>query len=255
MVSTFMGQRTILITGASSGIGAALARAEARAGVTLLLWGRNAARLEEVADACRARGADARSELFDLSDSAGFAAALAAADAATPIDLAIFNAGLGGTAPDMCAAEAPQTARAIAEVNFVAPVIGANLIAEAMAKRGGGQIVLVGSIAESYPLPMAPTYAATKAGLKMFAEALRLRLKKHRVVVTLVSPGFIDTPMSRKVSEPKPFLMTADAAAKVISRRVARGDAAIVVPWQFRVIRAATCLLPRFVLRWALARS
>jgi len=250
-----MGHKTILITGASSGIGAALARAEARAGVTLLLWGRNAARLEEVANACRARGAEARTELFDLCDGAGFASRLAAADAATPIDLAIFNAGLGGTAPDMCAAEAPETARAIAEVNFVAPVVGANLIAEAMARRGGGQIVLIGSIAESYPLPMAPTYAATKAGLKMFAEALRLRLKKHRVTVTLVSPGFIDTPMSRKVSEPKPFLMTADAAAKIISRRIARGDAAIVVPWQFRAIRAATNLLPRFVLRWALARS
>ena len=250
-----MGQKTILITGASSGIGAALARAEARAGVTLLLWGRNAARLEEVVNACRARGAEARAELFDLSDTAGFAATLAAVDAKTPIDLAIFNAGLGGTAPDTCAAEAPETVRAVAEVNFVAPLVGANLIAEAMARRGGGQIVLVGSIAESYPLPMAPTYAATKAGLKMFAEALRLRLAKHRVVVTLVSPGFIDTPMSRGVPAPKPFLMTADAAAKVISRRVARGDAAIVVPWQFRVIRAATGLLPRFVLRWALARS
>jgi short-subunit dehydrogenase len=232
-----------------------LARAEARAGVTLLLWGRNAARLEEVVQACRARGAEAKSELFDLSDSAGFAPRLAAADAATPIDLAIFNAGLGGTAPDDAVSEGPEAARAIAEVNFVAPVVGAHLIAEAMARRGGGQIVLIGSISESYPLPMAPTYAATKAGLKMFAEALRLRLAKHRVVVTLVSPGFIDTPMSQQVTQPKPFLIGADAAARIISRRIARGDAAIVVPWQFRVIRAATNLLPRFVLRWALARS
>jgi len=250
-----MGQKTILITGASSGIGAALARAEARAGVTLLLWGRNAARLEEVAQACRAHGAEAKIELFDLSDSAGFAPRLAAADAATPIDLAIFNAGLGGTAPDDAVTEGPEIARAIAEVNFVAPVVGAHLIAAAMARRGGGQIVLIGSISESYPLPMAPTYAATKAGLKMFAEALRLRLAKHRVVVTLVSPGFIDTPMSQQVTQPKPFLIGADAAARIISRRIARGDAAIVVPWQFRVIRAATNLLPRFVLRWALARS
>src|SRR5580658_893530 len=102
-----MGQRTILITGASSGIGEALARAEARAGVTLLLWGRNAARLEEVAKECRARGAEARIETFDLSDSAGFEPRLAAADAATPIDLAIFNAGLGGTAPGDAVTEGP----------------------------------------------------------------------------------------------------------------------------------------------------
>src|ERR1700760_3392881 len=188
-----MGQKTILITGASSGIGAALARAEARSGVTLLLWGRDTARLEEVANACRARGAEARAEVFDLSDSAGFAAALAAADAATPIDLAIFNAGLGGTAPDDAVTEGPETARAIAEVNFVAPIVGAHLMAEAMAKRGGGQIVLIGSISESYPLPMAPTYSATKAGLRMFAQALDIRLAKTGVGVTLVSPGFVDT--------------------------------------------------------------
>jgi short-subunit dehydrogenase len=89
----------------------------------------------------------------------------------------------------------------------------------------------------------------------MFAQALRLRLRKHHVKVTLVSPGFIDTPMSRKVTEPKPFLMTADKAAAAISRRVAAGAATIVVPWQFRVLRAITDLLPRFILHWALSRS
>jgi short-subunit dehydrogenase len=250
-----MGRKTILITGASSGIGAALARAQARADVTLLLWGRDERRLADVTAACRARGAEVQGQIFDLRDLAGLAAKLAAADAATPIDLAIFNAGLGGTAPEACAAEVPETARAVAEVNFVAPIVGANVIAEAMAKRGGGQIVLIGSIAESYPLPMAPTYAATKAGLRMFAEALRLRLARHRVLVTLVSPGFIDTPMSQSVTEPKPFLIGADKAAAIISRRIARGDATIVVPWQFGIIRRITDLLPRSVLHWALSRS
>ncbi len=250
-----MGQKTILITGASSGIGAALARAQARPSVTLLLWGRDKPRLEDVAVQCRARGADARILALDLRDSGALMEKLAAADAETPIDLAVFNAGLGGTAPEDAAAEKPETARAVAEVNFVAPVVGANLIAEAMAKRGAGHIVLVGSIAESYPLPMAPTYSATKAGLRMFAEALRLRLAKHRVQVSLVSPGFIDTPMSRGVSEPKPFLMEADKAANIISRRIARGDATIVLPWQFKIMRAATDLLPRFILRWAMSRS
>ena len=250
-----MSAKTILITGASGGIGAALARSHARAGVTLLLWGRDEARLNQTATQCRALGADCIPCLFDIRDLDDMVARLSSQDDQTPIDLAIFNAGLGGSVSKDVIAETPQRSRATAEVNFVSPVMGANLMAGAMARRGHGQIVLVGSIAESYPLPMAPTYAATKAGLAMFAEALGIRMAKHKVRVTLVSPGFVDTAMSRGVPEAKPFLMTADAAAAIITRRIARGDRRIVVPWQFSVIRAATGLLPRALVRWVLGRA
>ena len=247
-----MAPKTILITGASSGIGAALARTYAREGVTLLLWGRSEARLEQVAAQCRALGAIAQTQVFDLRDAAGFAARLA--DIATTTDLAVFNAGLGGTVPDGAWAESPQSVQAIADVNFVAPLVGASVMAEAMARRGAGQIVLVGSIAESFPLPMSPTYAATKAGLRMFAQSLDIRMAKHGVTVTLVSPGFIDTPMSRQVTEPKPFLMDADTAARIIARGIASGARTIVVPWQFRVIRGLAALVPQALLRLILSR-
>jgi short-subunit dehydrogenase len=246
--------QTILITGASGGLGAALARAFARPAATLLLWGRDVARLEETAVACTALGAVCHTSAFDIRDAAAQIARLAAADAATPIDLAIFNAGLGGM-PDTTLAEPPQDALATAEVNFVAPIVGANAIASAMAIRGRGRIVLVGSIAESFPLPQAPTYAATKAGLAMFAEALSIRMAKYGVGVTLVSPGFIDTAMSRRVPPPKPFLMTADDAARAIARGIAAGKRRIVVPWQFIVIRGLTRLLPRALMRAILSRA
>jgi short-subunit dehydrogenase len=246
---------TILITGASSGIGASLARAHARSGATLLLWGRDATRLEETAAACRAQGAVVTVAAFDIRDIGTLTARLTAADAQTPISLAIFNAGLGGSVADDDVADAPEAAWAMAEVNFVAPVVGASLMANAMARRGGGQIVLVGSIAESFPIPQAPVYAATKAGLRMYAEALGLRLAKRGVAVTLVSPGFIDTPMSRQVTEPKPFLMSADAAAAIIARGIARRKRRIVVPWQFGVIRGFAELLPRSLLRWIVSRT
>jgi short-subunit dehydrogenase len=241
-----MSDTIILITGASSGLGAALARAHARAGVTLLLWGRDAARLDAVAAQCRALGAYADVAAFDLRDLDGLTARLAAC---APIDLAIFCAGVGGSvAPDQLA-EAPSAARMTAEVNFVSPVVGASFMADAMARRGRGHIVLVGSIAESFPLPMAPTYAGAKAGLALFAEALGIRMAAHNVAVTLVSPGFIDTPMSQQVTEPKPFLMTADRAAAIIARKIARRARVIVVPWQFIYLRAASKLLPRPLLR------
>lgn len=250
-----MPSKTILITGASGGIGAALARAHAAAGVTLLLWGRDQARLDQTAAQCRALGATCVTEALDVRDFAHLTARLAAADAQTPIDLAIFNAGLGGSVADDAITESPDAARATAEVNFVSPILSAHLIAAAMAKRGRGRIVLIGSIAESFPLPMAPTYAATKAGLAMFAEALSIRMAKHGVGVTLVSPGFVDTAMSRQVTEPKPFLMSADDAAKIIARKVAGGARRIVVPWQFSVIRAVTNILPRALVRRVLSRA
>ena len=250
-----MAPKTILITGASSGIGAALARAYAAPGATLLLWGRDAARLDSVADSCRASGASVTTDVLDIRNSDALTARILLRDGETPIDLAIFNAGLGGSAPAGAYAETPQAARATAEVNFVAPIVGAHVMADAMARRGRGQIMLVGSIAESFPLAMAPTYAATKAGLAMFAESLGLRLARHGVIVTLVSPGFIDTPMSQQVTEPKPFLMTADAAAKIIAAKAGRGARRIVVPWQFAVIRGVAMLLPRPLLRLMLPRA
>jgi short-subunit dehydrogenase len=249
-----MSAKTILITGASSGIGAGLARAYAAPGNRLVLWGRNEERLNTTAEECRSRGALLETACFDLTDFSQLVEHLEAADTRNPFDLAIFNAGLGGSLPRDRAAQDAQAALKMANVNFTAPVVGANLLAERMAKRGRGRIVFVGSIAESFPLPMAPLYAGTKAGLALFAEALGLRLAKYGVLVTLVSLGFVDTPMSRSLSEPRPFLIGADAAAAIIARKIERGARRIVVPWQFAVIRAASGFVPRALIRAVLSR-
>ena len=240
----------ILISGASSGIGAALARSYAEPGNRLYLWGRDATRLQAVAEECRARGADAATSCFDLTDTAALMAAL---DGAGAVDVAVFNAGLGGSLPHEAVAQEPHAAARMVTVNFTAPVIGANVMAEKMAAHGGGRIVLIGSIAALFPLPMAPTYSGSKAGLAMFAEALGARLHRRGIRISLVSPGFVDTPMSQGLKEPRPFLIGPDKAAMIIKKRVARGARHIVVPWQFAVIAAFSRLLPKSLVRVVLS--
>lgn len=241
-----MDKLSILITGASSGIGAALARHYAGPGVKLILWGRNSERLAAVAEDCRAKKAECETALFDLSDFARLNAELAAAGVP---HIAYLNAGLGGTLPPDRVAQDVTSVECMVAVNFTAPLIAANYLAEAMAKHGSGRIVLIGSVAAIFPLPMAPVYSGSKAGLAMFAEALGLRLARHGVNVTLVAPGFIDTPMSQSLHEPRPFLIAAERAAVIIADKVARGHKRIVLPWPFAVLCTLSGLLPRPLLR------
>lgn len=244
----------ILISGASSGIGAALARAYAAPGSHLVLWGRDTERLARTAEECRARGAVAATNAFDLADTDALIAALAAADDASPTDIAFFNAGLGGSLPRKVVAQDVRSAEQMAMVNFTAPVIAANDMAVRMGARGAGRIVLIGSVAALFALPMAPVYSGSKAGLMVFAEALGTRVKRHGVSVSLVSPGFIDTPMSQGLKEPRPFLIGADKAAAIIKARIARGVRHVIVPWQFAVVAAAANLVPKALVRAVLSR-
>ena len=178
-------------------------------------WRRNAARWAR----------RATTQAFDLRDAAGFAALLAAADARHADRSGDLQCRAGRHRAGRCAGRRRRrAAQAIAEVNFVAPVVGANAIAGAMAGRGAGQIVLVGSIAESYPAAHGADLCRHQGGLAPVRRSAGHRAwRRHGVTVTLVSPGFIDTPMSRKVTEPKPFLMTADAAAADHRARDRRG--------------------------------
>jgi short-subunit dehydrogenase len=247
-----MTSRTILITGASSGIGAELAKAYAGPDTKLVLWGRNAARLEEAAARCRSKGSEVETVTFDLYDVTAIAERIERSDSASPIALAIFNAGLGGTTPVDRVVESPTRAYEVSTVNFTAAVVGASTIAARMVARGHGHIALISSIAETFPLPMAPAYSGSKAGLKMFADALRLRIARHGVGVTVVAPGFVDTPMSQQVSAPKPFMISPEAAAQRMKRIIDRKKRNAVVPWPYAILRTLYKPLPR-ILRDAIA--
>ncbi|BBC71543.1 oxidoreductase [Altererythrobacter sp. B11] len=243
MTESFTHNR-ILVTGASGGLGGALAQHYARKNVTLSLWGRDRARLEAVAERCRSVGAQVDIRMLDLTDLPAALAALEDEDAKQPFDLALLVAGRGDVKRADEQVEDAEIVARLAAINFAAPAAMAALLGRRMAARRHGRIVLIGSAAAFHSLPFAAAYSGSKAGLARFADALRLGLREHGVQVTLVSPGFIDTATGRKVPGPKPMLMAPDAVAARIARAVAAGTAHIVLPWPFVALRWLDRLLP-----------
>ncbi len=219
----------------------------ARPGVVMRLWGRDSARLEETAAASSSRGANIRSTLFDLTDAGGAVKRLLQEDDAERFDIAYLVAGSGETREPGSIIENPDQIARIAIVNYAAPCAMAAAIAERMALRGGGRIVLIGSAAGHHSLPSAPAYASSKAGLARFADALRIAVAPYGVSVTLAAPGFIDTPTMRTQNGDRPFQISVDEAARRIVRAGARGRSHYVTPWQFRALRIIDTMLPAFV--------
>jgi short-subunit dehydrogenase len=103
---------------------------------------------------------------------------------------------------------------------------------------------LIGSAAAFHALPFAAAYAGSKAGLARFAQALRLSVAPHGVRVTLVSPGFIDTTAGQMVSGPKPFLMQPAYVAARVAKAAASGQAHLILPWPFALLRLVDRVLP-----------
>lgn len=233
------------MTGASGGLGGALARHYAAAGTCLSLWGRDHARLEAIAQACREGGARVSWRSIDLADTESALSALEAEDQADPFDLALFASGRGDVRANGERVEDARLVARLGTINFTAPAAMSAMLAGRMAARGAGRIVLVGSAAGFHALPFAAAYSGTKAGLARFAQALGLAGRPHGVTVTLVSPGFIDTAAGRQVPGPKPLMMQPDAVAARIAKAAEAGKAHLVLPWPFVVLRWLDRLLPR----------
>lgn len=240
----------VLVTGASSGIGAALALRYARPGRHLILWGRDTGRLARIADRCRAAGATVGVRAVDLAGGTAALAAAAEDDQRHPVELAILAAGLGDMRQRGEATERPQAVLELGMVNFATPAALATLLAARMGARGRGRIALLGSAAAFHDLPFAPAYVGSKAGIARFAAALRLGVQDLGVGVVLVSPGFIDTPMSRRVEAIKPFIMSAERAARLIADAIGANRAHLTLPWQFTVLRIVSVLTPPPIRRW-----
>lgn len=234
---------SILITGASSGIGAALARDYAAPGVRLALGGRDAARLEDVAVDCRAKGAEADIAVIDITDGDAAARWIEAADDAAPLDLVIANAGIsGGT---FGGGESHEQAASIIGTNVGGVVNTVYPAAARMAARGHGRIAIVSSLAGFRGMPGAPAYSASKVAVRALGDALRGRYRKQGVGVSIVCPGFIRTPLTDVNKFPMPMLMEVERASAIIRRGLARGRPLIAFPWPIYAAIRLVAALPR----------
>ncbi len=223
--------RVVLITGASSGLGAALALAYAGPGVALGLVGRNEERLAATTAACRAAGAMVEGAAIDVTDGPALATWLDAFDRAYPVELVIANAGISA-GPDR---DSPGEPLAVTGSQIATNLLGAvNTIAPlvpAMCGRRRGRIVVIASVAAFRGLPYSPGYCASKAGLRAYGEALRPGLAPRGVGVTVVCPGFFASPMTDRWEGPTPFLASGDRAARRIKRGIDRGASRVSFPW------------------------
>lgn len=220
--------QSILITGASSGLGRALALAYAAPGIFLHLCARRADLLAHLAAQCREKGADVSIETLDVTEPEKMADWVKCAHDLRALDLVIANAGIsGGTYGGM---EQDEQVRAILSVN-VNGVFNTILPAiPLLTAQNRGQIGIVSSIAGYRGFPGAPTYCGSKAAVKVWGEGLRGDLACHNVGVSVILPGFVETPMTATNSFKMPFLMSAEKAARIIKHGLAKNKARIAFP-------------------------
>ena len=234
--------RSILITGASSGIGAALAREYAAEGRRLALTGRDTARLAAVASDCRAQGAEVAERSLDVCDAPDLSRWIAEIDHAFQLDLVIANAGIsGGTGGG---GEDEQQLQKIFTVNVEGVANTVHAAIAPMTRRGQGQIALMSSLAGFRGFPGAPAYCASKAAVRVWGEALRGSLHGKGICVSVICPGYVRTPMTDVNDFPMPLLMPPERAAAIIRRGLDRNKARIAFPLRLYAAVLLTTVLP-----------
>ncbi|HVZ52108.1 MAG TPA: SDR family NAD(P)-dependent oxidoreductase [Pseudolabrys sp.] len=244
---------TVLITGASSGIGRALALHYARQGRALALIGRDRTRLESTIEECRRLGGSAQCALIDVRSRAAMADWIGEIDRANPVELAFANAGLMAGTPADGPIEPADAGHGVIETNVLGVLNTVQPLLPAMMARGRGQIAIVSSIAAFIPLPDSPSYCASKSAVLAYGLSLRAALAAHGIGVSVICPGYVTTPMMLRESGPKPFVMAPERAVARIVAGLARNRPVIAFPFFFALATRLHGLLPdrlrRYILR------
>ncbi len=220
-----------MITGASSGLGRALAQAYAAPGVRLGLIARDRPRLAEIAAICRERGAKVEVAALDVGDAAPLAAWLETFVLAGPVDLVIANAGISGGPAPGSQAEGVALATRQVRTNLLGAINTVEPLLPDFIARKSGRIAVVASVAGYRGLPYSPGYSASKAGVRIYGESLRALLAPAGISVTVVCPGFFSSPMTDRFKGPTPLLFSLDRAAAAVKAGIDRRRSRVAFPW------------------------
>ena len=236
--------RRVIITGASSGIGAALARAYAARQTTLGLIARRAGALKELAAEF-----STPHEIYalDVRDSAAMrAAAHAFITLHGSPDIVIANAGVStGTLTEL--PEDLAAFKDVFDINVLGMVNTFQPFIDAMRAAGGGTLVGIASVAGYRGLPGAAAYSASKAAAISYLESLRVELRASGIKVITICPGYIATPMTAKNPYPMPFMLSADQAARAMLDIIDSGKTFAVIPWQMAIVARVLRVLPNWL--------
>jgi short-subunit dehydrogenase len=230
-----------IITGASSGIGAALARELSARGWSLALLARRGDLLDALVKELKTPSVALAADVTDLA-AVRDAAARGASALGGDFDLAVANAGI--SVPTWSTKFNVDDAERIIRVNVLGTFYLFDAVIPRMLERGAGRFAGIASIAGLRGLPSASVYSASKAAMQAFLEASRVELQQRGVGVTIVNPGWVDTPIIEKYKGAVPFLVKADKAARIIADGLERGAREVEFPRPMSLLMRTMRLVP-----------
>ena len=242
--------QNIIISGASSGIGQALALEYASSGITLGLIGRNSERLKHASKLCKEKGATVVSLSHDIKEHSVIESWVKDFNSKHPVDLVVSNAGIsGGTGRDG-QIETLDDIKEIYDVNVMAAIFFGQCLYEDMKQRGHGQIAFTGSIAGFRGWAGAPAYTSSKSAIHTYAESLRMLGSKHNIKVNIIAPGFVESRMTDQNEFPMPFKLTSTQAAKIIKRGLEKNKRYIIFPFRMHILSLFSRCLPEIAINF-----
>lgn len=243
----FWKDKVVFLTGASSGIGEALALVLAERGAILGLAARRENLLRDLAEKCERLHATVRIFPLDITDETAVCeTAGALRNEFGSIDILIANAGIGGNAKSADGLKPADFVRVI-NTNLVGSVNSVAAVLPQMVERGSGQLVAISSLAGFRGLPKSAAYCASKAGMTAYFESVRLDVQSKGVAVTIIQPGFIKTPLTSGRENKMPFLMDLENSIPHFLHAIEKKKKFAAFPWQLATIVRAGKFFPAWL--------